>query len=68
MPYVDVFAQGEVLRAGTHGHLRRSPLIIVGYVLLSFAMYFILAPIYLFFLIRNLVEQEEQTDEETAQV
>ena len=36
MPYVNVFSEGEVLRNGTHDHLRKSPLIVLGYFLISF--------------------------------
>jgi len=66
MPYVDIFSQGEVLRAGTHDHLRRSVFVIVGYVLLSLAMYAILAPIYLFFVIRNLMRENGRSDDEAV--
>ena len=36
MPYVNVFSEGEVLRNGTQDHLRKSPLIVLGYFLISF--------------------------------
>jgi hypothetical protein len=36
MPYVNVFSEGEVLRNGTHDRLRKSPLILIGYFLISF--------------------------------
>ncbi len=68
MPYVDVFAQGEVLRAGTRDHLRPSFFIILGYVIVSLAMYSIFAPIYLFFVIRHLHGQNEQSNDEVVQV
>jgi len=63
MPYVHVFSQGEVLRAGTHDHLRPSFLIIMGYVLFSFAAFAICAPIYLFFVIRHLSRQPKPSSD-----
>jgi len=51
MPYVYIFAEGEVLRAGVTEHLRRSPLIIIGYLLFSLGMFAVAAPIYWFFLL-----------------
>lgn len=53
MPYVYVFPQGEVLRAGVHDHIRWSVLTIAGYILLSFSCYLVFAPIYWYFLFRN---------------
>ncbi len=35
MPYVQIFSEGEVFRNGTSNRLRNSPLILVGYFLLS---------------------------------
>ena len=54
MPYVYIFSQGEVLRAGLTERMRRSPLITIGFVLLSLGMFAIAAPIYWFFLFKNL--------------
>lgn len=42
MPYVQIFSEGEVLRNGTHDRLRKSPVIVVGYFLISFN-FFVLA-------------------------
>jgi fatty acid desaturase len=42
MPYLQVFSEGEVLRNGTHDRLRKSPLIVIGYFLISFN-FFVLA-------------------------
>ncbi len=36
MPYLQVFSEGEVLRNGTQDRLRKSPLIVIGYFLISF--------------------------------
>jgi len=57
MPYVNIFPQAEVLRSGVHDHVRPSFLIIAGYLLLSVTCYIIFAPIYWFFLFRNLKRQ-----------
>ena len=54
MPYVYVFSQGEIFRAGVTERLRARPLVVVGYVLVSLGMYVIFAPIYWFFLFKNL--------------
>ncbi len=56
MPFVYVFAQGEVLRAGVTERIRQSGLIITGYILFSLTMYAILAPVYWFFLFKHLRE------------
>jgi hypothetical protein len=53
MPYVHVFSEGEVLRNGVLDRVRRSPITIVGYVLLSLAQYLIFAPVFWFFLFRH---------------
>lgn len=60
MPYVSVFSQGEVFRNGVTDNLRASPLIIAGYLLYSLGNYFIFAPIYWFFLFRNLKRLKEE--------
>jgi hypothetical protein len=54
MPYVELFSEGEVFRAGVTERMRPSLLIIVGYVLYSLISYVIFAPIYWYFLYRNL--------------
>ncbi len=54
MPYVYVFSQGEALRAGVTERIRRSWVIRVGYVLVSLGMFPPAAPIYWFFLFKNL--------------
>jgi hypothetical protein len=57
LPYVNVFSQGEVLRAGVTEHLRRRPLIVFGYLLLPFVTFTFLLPlalVYWFFLFKNL--------------
>jgi hypothetical protein len=54
LPFVYIFSQGEVLRAGVSERIRRSPLIVVGFVLLSLVMCAVAAPIYWFFLFKHL--------------
>jgi hypothetical protein len=54
MPYVYVFAQGEVLRAGVADRVRHSVVVIAGFVLLSLGMYSVVAPVYWYFLAKNL--------------
>jgi len=59
MPYVDCFSEGEVFRNGVTNRLRCGPLIIGGYVLLSFN-YLIFAPIYWVLLFRNLFQRRSE--------
>jgi len=54
MPYVYIFSVGEVLRNGTTDRLRINPLTIAGYLLCSFVQYALFAPVYWFFLFKNL--------------
>ena len=68
MPFVRVFSEGEVLRAGISDHMRSSALIICGYVFLSFAVYAIFAPVYLYFFFRHLKGQVENSSAEETQV
>ena len=42
LPYVYLFSQGEVLRAGVSQRFRRTPLIAIGYVLLSLGFFWYL--------------------------
>jgi hypothetical protein len=39
MPFLNVFSEGEVLRNGTGDRLRKSPLIVIGYFLISFNIF-----------------------------
>lgn len=61
MPWVYVFSQGEVLRNGVADRVQRRPLIVIGYFLLSLHLYMIFAPIYWYFLIRNLWAKRQKT-------
>ena len=53
-PYLRVFSQGQLLRTGVLDQLPRRPLIIIGYIILPLAFFAIFAPIYWYFLFRNL--------------
>ncbi|HMC26872.1 MAG TPA: hypothetical protein VKM56_03650 [Verrucomicrobiae bacterium] len=53
-PYLGVFSEGQLLRTGVLDQLPRRALIIIGYVILPFAFFAIFAPIYWYFLFRNL--------------
>jgi hypothetical protein len=54
-PYAMLFSEGQLLRTGVLDKLpRRRPVVIIGYFLLPLTAFFIFAPIYWFFLIRNL--------------
>lgn len=55
LPYVYIFSQGEVLRAGVTERRPRSPLIVIGFVLFSLSLSAVIAPIYWFFLFKNLL-------------
>jgi hypothetical protein len=63
MPFIYVFSQGEVLRNGVNDRLRKSPLIIAGYLLLSLSAYVIFAPVYWIFFFKNLRRPMELDDE-----
>ena len=72
LPYVYLFAQGEVLRAGVAEHLRRSPLIVSGYILLSLTffpvlacLFFVWAPVYWFFFLENILKPRPSTAEDS---
>lgn len=74
MPYVYVFAQGEVLRTGSTERVRRSPFVIAGFVLFSITMFSFFAPVYWWCLLRNLqrlnetpAEHEPPVDDSSAQ-
>jgi hypothetical protein len=61
-PYLYLFSIGEVLREGTSGPIRKSWLTVVGYLILSLAEYLIFAPLYWYFLFRNLARKPAPTE------
>ena len=58
LPFVYVFSQCEVVRAGVTERIRRSPLIVVGLVLVSLVMCAVAAPVYWFFLFKHLRQSD----------
>jgi hypothetical protein len=59
-PYLYLFSLGETLREGTSGRIRKDWVTVVGFVLLSLIEYAIFAPVYWFFLFRNLSRQAQR--------
>jgi hypothetical protein len=62
LPFINIFSEGEVLRAGVSGHVRPSLLIVGGYLLLSASAYFVFAPVYWYFLFKNLSRQTDPNE------
>ena len=60
MPWVNAFSEGEVYRSGVVEHVRRSPWLIAGYLLISFH-YLVFAPVYWFLVFRNLFRRKPET-------
>ena len=54
MPFICAFSIGEVLRNGVSGRLRRSRIIIVGYLFYSLCHYMTFAPLYWLLFFTNL--------------
>jgi hypothetical protein len=65
-PYLYLFSLGEVLRAGTSGRFRKSWLTVTGFIILSLTEYVVFAPIYWFFLFRNLAHMNDRRRTESA--
>jgi hypothetical protein len=70
LPYIYLFSQGEVLRAGVTERFRRTPLIVLGYFLISLGFFalvaplvFLWAPFYWFSLAGNLLRPEQAGEE-----
>lgn len=64
MPFVYIFSTGEVFRNGVTNRMRASPLIVIGYLLCALGNYLLFAPIYLFFLFKNLKTPPPSKDSE----
>jgi hypothetical protein len=62
MPYVYIFSQGEVLRNGVTNRVRTNATTIGGYLFVSLSGYLVLAPLYWYFLLRNLRRTKPQDD------
>jgi hypothetical protein len=59
MPFLNLFSEGEVYRNGVSDRLRPTPLIIGGYLLMSLYSYNLFAPLYWFYLFKNLFRKHE---------
>jgi len=57
LPFEQLFSEGEVFRNGTTRPVRPTFLVVTGYLLVSAAAYMAFAPVYWFFLLRNLIRQ-----------
>lgn len=70
LPYIYIFSQGEVLRNGVTDRVRVNFLTVTGYLLLSVSVYVVFAPVYWYFLFRNLrrcaVLEEDLADEQNT--
>jgi hypothetical protein len=58
MPYLYIFSQGEVLRNGVTERIQINALTVGGYLLISLSGYVVFAPLYWFFLFRNLRQNQ----------
>jgi hypothetical protein len=58
LPYVYIFSEGELLRAGVNEPFRRSPILLPGFILFSVFMHSFFAPIYLYFMLKNMQRTE----------
>ena len=66
LPYVYLFSVGEVFRNGVQHRLQRSPLVKLGYLLISVSEYVVFAPLYwhrFFTNLRRCKRSEEQMAE-----
>ena len=54
MPFPYLFSVGHVLRLGTDGDFRRSPLTLTGFILVGIAEYSLFVPVYWFMFFRSL--------------
>jgi hypothetical protein len=61
MPFVNIFSEGEVFRNGVADKIRASPLTVAGYLLSSLSNYLVFAPVYWYFLFKNLKRFRAET-------
>ena len=59
MPFIYIFSEGEIFRNGVADKMRVGPLTIGGYLLCSLSDYLVFAPVYLYFLFRNLTSMKQ---------
>lgn len=67
LPYINLFAEGELLRTGTTGNYKVAPLTVIGFLMYALAEYHIFSPVYVYFWYRNLKRisiSEENLSEE----
>jgi hypothetical protein len=57
LPFPYLFSMGHTLRLGTAGEYKRTPVTILGYILLALEEYLIFAPVYLYQLFRKLPQK-----------
>jgi len=62
-PYLYLFSVGDLFRAGVSGRVRRSPLVVAGFVVFSLLEYTLFAPFYWFLFFRNLRRQRAESGE-----
>ena len=61
LPFPQLFSVGHVLRIGTFGSFKRSPLTVAGFWIFGLAEYAIFAPVYWFMLFRNKLQPGKHT-------
>jgi hypothetical protein len=70
MTFLNVFSTGEMLRAGTGTHLKKTPLVMIGYLMVSLVEYLLFAPIFLYRFFRNwyqpVIDEKDNTGENEA--
>ena len=68
LPFPRAFALGEVFRNGVHEHIGGGAIVVLGYLLSSAVQYSIFAPVYWYFLFKNLANYpiEEPPDNAVA--
>ena len=62
MPFINLFSEGEVFRNGVDKHVGHNFVTVVGYLLASISAYMIFAPVYWYFLFKNLGHKEQTTE------
>lgn len=60
LPFPYLFSIGHMLRSGTSGSFRRSPVPVIGYFLVAIVEYAVFAPVYWVFLIKNMLQLRDR--------